>query len=114
MANMNSKDLQRWIGIRIYEERVGKKISQTTLADTAGVSRVFISQLENGNKAAKIDTYYRIACALNLSLCELFRVSGNEGLLKDVLLLLDDCSDGEIAAYTEILRALKKLIAQLS
>jgi len=107
MKNMSSKDLNRWIGSQIYKARVARKLSQEALAEAADVSRVFISQLENGNGAAKIDTYYRVACALDISLCELFRGNENDGLLDDILFLLNDCSPDEIRAYMELLRVVK-------
>lgn len=108
MKKMSSQELNRWIGSQIYRARVVRKLSQETLAEAADVSRVFISQLENGNGAAKIDTYYRVACALDISLCELFRGNGDNGLLDGILSVLSDCSADEIRAYTELLRMIKK------
>jgi len=55
MRKMNSTDLNHWIGGQIYRERIARKISQEALAEAADVSRVFISNLENGNCGAKID-----------------------------------------------------------
>ena len=107
MKKMNPHDLNRWIGSNIYRERGIQKMSQAALAEAANVSRVFISQLENGNQSAKIDTYYRIACALDISLCTLFR-SAEDSVADDILLLLDDCTDSEMCAYIEVLRVVKK------
>lgn len=104
---MNRTELNRWIGSRIYKERVARKISQETLAEAAGLSRVFVSMLENGNGAAKIDTYYRITCALGISLCELFRENDFIETADDILSLLSDCSSKEIYALAEILRVIK-------
>ena len=104
---MNQKELSRWIGAQIYGARIARKISQEALAEAADVSRVFISRLENGNQSAKIDTYYRIACALDVSLCELFRGKDNAGAIDDILFLLSDCSGDEIRSFAEILRVVK-------
>ena len=113
MRKMTSTDLNHWIGAQIYRERIARKISQEALAEAADVSRVFISNLENGNCGAKIDTYYRIAYAFGISLCELFRGSEVAGTVEDILLLLSDCSHKEIRALTEILRTSKMQIALL-
>ena len=107
MQKMNQQKLRRSIGMQIYRARIARKISQEVLAETVDVSRVFISKLENGNQSAKIDTYFRIACALDIPLCELFRGSDEKGSLDNLMFLLGDCSDAEVHAYTEILRVIK-------
>lgn len=108
MKKMSKNDLNRRIGTQIYKKRVDLKMSQETLSETAGVSRTFISNLENGNYSARIDTYYRIACALDVTLGELFRGNADNGLMDDIVFLLCDCSADEIRAYTELLRIIKK------
>ena len=113
MRKMNTKDLNLWIGSQIYRARIARKLSQEALAEAANVSRIFISQMENGRKSAKIDTYYRIACALDMSLCELFCKNEDLESLNGILLLLSDCSDAEIRAYIEVLRVMKIQFASL-
>ena len=112
MKKMSKSDLNRWIGTQIFTARSTRKLSQEALAEAADVSRVFISQLENGNQSAKIDTYYRIACALDITLGELFRKNG-AGTMEDILFLLNDCSCDEVRSFTEILRVIKVQIASL-
>jgi transcriptional regulator with XRE-family HTH domain len=111
---MNQSDLNRWIGTQIYKARISRKLSQEALAEEVDVSRITISRLENGNQSAKIDTYYRIACALGITLCELFRGDDENELLDDILILLSDCSADEICAYIEILRVVKSKFASLN
>ena len=107
MKKMNPKDLNRWIGTQIYTARIARKLSQEALAEAVDVSRVVISQLENGNQSAKIHTYYRIACALDLSLCELFCEKENTRSIDEIISLLSDSSADEIHAFAEILRVIK-------
>jgi len=109
MKKMNPKELNLLIGSQICKARVTLKLSQEALSDIAGVSRVSISKLENGNQSARIHTYYRIACALDISLSELFRGNETTRSMDDILLLLCDCSDSEMRAHTELLRVVKKL-----
>lgn len=107
MQKMNQNDLSRWIGEQIRKARTSKKLSQEALAEAAQVSRVFISRLENGNQSAKIETYYRIACALDISLCTLFKANDDYDPLNEVIFLLSGCSSDEVCAYAEILRLVK-------
>ena len=104
---MNQADLNRWIGKQICRERSARNISQEALSELAGVSRHFISLLENGNRAARVDTYYSIASAFGISLGELFRGNDVMETTDDILYLLSDCSLKEIQALTEILRVSK-------
>jgi len=111
MRKMNQEELNRWIGSQIYRERIDKKLSQETLAEAVDISRNFLSMLENGNKAAKIDTYYRIACALDISLYRLFHGNENREITEDILFLLSDCTPKESHALFEILRVAKMQLA---
>lgn len=60
------------LGRRLSELREKRGLSQTQLADMAGIGRAHLSQIENGAVAARIDTLHAIAQALELSLSELF------------------------------------------
>jgi len=113
MRRMNPNDLNRWIGFQIRQARIARKLSQELLAEAADLSRVFISQLENGNTSAKIGTYYRITCAFDISLGELFQGSENKKIIGDALFLLSDCSKDEVRSYTEILRVVKAQFVSL-
>jgi len=108
MKKMNPKDLNRWIGTQVFKARAVRKLSQEALAEAVDVSRVTISRLENGNQSAKIDTYYRISCALDISLYELSRENEDDCSLDDILFLLSDCSADEIYAYADVLRMIKR------
>ena len=48
-------------------------LSQTQLADMAGIGRAYLSQIENGAVAARIDSLHALAQALDLKLEELFK-----------------------------------------
>lgn len=61
------------LGRRLSELRRKHGLSQTQLADLAGIGRAHLSQIENGAVAARIDTLYAIAQTLDLRLEELFR-----------------------------------------
>jgi transcriptional regulator with XRE-family HTH domain len=60
------------LGRRLSQLREGRGLSQTQLADMAGIGRAHLSQIENGAVAVRIDTLYAIATALEMTLEELF------------------------------------------
>jgi len=61
------------LGRRLSELRDKRGLSQTQLADAAGIGRAHLSQIENGAVAARIDTLHAIAKVLGLKMEELFR-----------------------------------------
>jgi transcriptional regulator with XRE-family HTH domain len=61
------------LGRRLSELREKRGLSQTQLADMAEIGRAHLSQIENGAVAARIDTLYAIARALEMTLEEMFR-----------------------------------------
>ncbi|WP_263352849.1 helix-turn-helix transcriptional regulator [Acidicapsa acidisoli] len=61
------------LGRRLSDLREKRGLSQTQLADMAEIGRAHLSQIENGAVAARIDTLYAIAQALEMKLEEMFR-----------------------------------------
>jgi transcriptional regulator with XRE-family HTH domain len=57
--------------IRFFRGRLA--FSQAVLAEKADISIDFLSQIERGNKWPYPDTLFRIACALNIEVYELFK-----------------------------------------
>ena len=61
------------LGRRLSVLREKRGLSQTQLADMAGIGRAHLSQIENGAVAARIDTLKTLADALEISLSELLK-----------------------------------------
>ena len=61
------------LGRRISGLRERRGLSQTQLADLAQIGRAHLSQIENGAVAARIDTLYALAEALEMTLSELLK-----------------------------------------
>ncbi len=61
------------LGRRLSELREKRGLSQTQLADLSEIGRAHLSQIENGAVAARIDTLYAVASALEVTLSELFK-----------------------------------------
>lgn len=60
------------LGRSLSDLREKRGLSQSQLADLAGIGRAHLSQIENGAVAARIDTLYGIAQALGVKLAKLF------------------------------------------
>jgi transcriptional regulator with XRE-family HTH domain len=61
------------LGRRLAAIREKRGLSQTQLADMSGIGRAHLSQIENGAVAARIDTLYAMAKALEMPLADLFK-----------------------------------------
>ena len=57
----------RSIGAKIQYYRTQKGISQENLAESAAISRVFLSNLERGEKGSSLATFVAIVNALRIS-----------------------------------------------
>lgn len=65
-------DITHELGIRIRHYRKEKKITQEQLAEICGLHPTYIGQLERGEKNATIESIYKIALGLNISISKLF------------------------------------------
>lgn len=67
------KNINKSIGVAIYELRNSYKISQEKLAELSGLHRTYISDVERGNRNITIVSLSKIADALHVSLSQLLR-----------------------------------------
>lgn len=61
------------LGERVRELREQAGVSQEQLANEIGIDRTYISGIERGRRNPSIQSIYRIAKGLNISLEELFK-----------------------------------------
>lgn len=61
------------LGLNIKNLRIKKKISQVEIASEVGVSKGFISLLENGSANPTLTTITKVAKALGVNVGELFK-----------------------------------------
>lgn len=104
------------IGNRIRQYRLAKNLSQETLSERANVTPAHFSHIERGNTKPSLPTLIRIANALNVSIDDLLcdNVEKSRHVrIRDVDRLLEDCTQQEIRALTEILTAAKKALRSL-
>lgn len=95
------------IGTRVCTLRRQKGLTQENLAGDADLSVSFLSHIERGTKKGSLDTFFRIACALGVTLdCLLGQVHQKENpSLQDVL---DDCTPAECSVIFDIAAAAKE------
>lgn len=96
------------IGTRIKHLRNAKGLSQEKLAETSGLNPKYLSSIERGRENPTLDTFIKLAQALNIDIFELFNYAGEQTLKESKKFLLDlikssDKEKLEIAA--KILRA---------
>src|SRR5579871_2043036 len=99
------------LGRRVRELRRARGLSQVELAHAARMSRVFVGDVENGQKSASVDTLDKLANALGVEVAELFkgkkrenasRTSARERLLGRIAMLVENAPDAEIARFEEV------------
>lgn len=71
IAVMKQRKFLQIVGKRIRDMRKESKISQEKLAELSDLSSPYISDIENGKVNGSLYSYYRIACALKISLATL-------------------------------------------
>ena len=90
---MDSKTL----GNRIREARIKKQHTQQKLAEMAGISQIYLGEIERGTKMPSLRSFIKIIEALDLSADYVLR---------------DELSSGEHYIYDEITGNLKNLSPQ--
>lgn len=62
-------------GITVSRLRIAKGCTQEQLSALAGISRSHLAMLESGKKIPRLDTFFNIAWALNMTATELMRMT---------------------------------------
>ena len=68
---MDINGIYREVGLRVEKRRRMLKITQEELANLIGLTRTSITNIESGKQRCTLDTLYRIATSLRVSLIEL-------------------------------------------
>ena len=99
------------VGMKVRFYRLQAKMSQETLAEDAGVSRVFISSIERGEKPPGLNTIVCLANALRVSVDELLSDSLIGGRVsKAITDLFNDCTPEESDILLAAIKNLKFIL----
>ena len=90
------------VGLQIAARRRELGISQEELADRAGISRNYISIVENGKGSVTLDVYISIADALDMDAAALIFGHTDD--------LYEGCTNKEEAIIKETASSLKKIL----
>jgi transcriptional regulator with XRE-family HTH domain len=82
-------EIKRLIGSRIKQVRKAKGFSQEELAEMAEVSSKYLSSIERGNENPTLDTFIKLAQALDVEFFELFHYAQEKSLNDAKRLLID-------------------------
>lgn len=107
----NELKMNQEIGERIRKARQSRNMSQQELSAKAGISLPHISDIENGKKSMKLQTFIKIIEALQVSSDSILRadVPGVELLYQSEFSeMIADCSPKEIEALKKIILELKQ------
>jgi transcriptional regulator with XRE-family HTH domain len=95
------------LGKRVKEERLRVGLTQEALAETVGLSAVYIGQIERGERKLSLESLVSVANALNVSVESLLRDSteGNiNSIITELVDLLRNHTYEEISLVTDIVK----------
>lgn len=101
---------RKQIGSRIREVRISRSMSQADLAAKASLSLPLISNIELGKKSMQLDTFIKVAEALQVSADHLLRANVPEvrAIYRSELAeVLEGCTSGEMESILNIVREVK-------
>ena len=74
MAKQTKPDIRERFGFAVKTRREELHLTQEDLAHKAGIHRTYLSDVERGSRNLSLINIERLAAALSISLCELFRL----------------------------------------
>lgn len=100
------------IGMRIRQQRLSAGMTQDTAAETAGITTVYLSKIENGKAAPTLDTLAQICTVIRADLAYIIcggALTGEQTADEPVLELYHACAPEVRPAALKILRELSKI-----
>ena len=102
------------LGYRIADLRRARKLTQEQLAEKTGLSFVYIGYIEQGKRHASLETYIRIANALEYTLDDLagdfLAADDSRRKTADLNVLASDCTDEQRDALYRVIMEMIRLI----
>jgi transcriptional regulator with XRE-family HTH domain len=88
-------EIKKLIGSRIKHLRKAKGLSQEELSEKVGLSSKYLSSIERGNENPTLDTFMKLAQALNVEIYELFNYASERSLKDSKKFLLELIRDSD-------------------
>ncbi|MCI8539818.1 MAG: helix-turn-helix transcriptional regulator [Oscillospiraceae bacterium] len=102
---MSEESLTAIVGANIEKCRTKAGLTQSELAEKAGVGVAFISRVERGQKLMKLQTLRRIAEVLNVSCDALLYPESKKTSIANIQKLLEEKSPEFISSVEHVIRA---------
>lgn len=74
--SMNKMTIKTKFGLVVKKKRIDLNLSQEKFAETIGLHRTYISEVESGTRNVSLMNIEKIAKGLNMSVSEIFREMG--------------------------------------
>lgn len=103
------------LGLRIKEYRIKINMTQEALAEAVGISAVFVSQIESGNRKPSLETVFSISTTLNVPMDYLVKdsvVESTSSKMDELVAILKGRSEEEIALVTDTAREMLRHIKE--
>ena len=81
--------IKQKVGLRIKHIRKTRAVSQEKLSEKAGMSSKYLSSIERGKENPTLDTFIKLAQALNVEIFELLNYAGEKSVQESKKFLLD-------------------------
>lgn len=103
------------LGERIRKARADKGYTQERLGEACGLSTSHIGHIERGSRIPSLDTIFRIASTLTVSLDSLLfdSIQTNDAILIHISAMLQGKEEGKVRTYLSTVRALAEKIDDL-
>lgn len=103
------------IGSRVKRARLAKHMTQMQLAEAAGISMSFLSNIENGRQSMNLRVLIAISDALNVSADWLIRDIPNSAsrIAEEIESELTSCTPKEREAILQLVQLMKKSLQSL-
>ncbi|MEK6697671.1 MAG: helix-turn-helix transcriptional regulator [Nitrospirota bacterium] len=86
---IKSASIKQQVGLRIKHVRKTRGLSQEKLSEKVAMSSKYLSSIERGKENPTLDTFIKLAQALNVEISELFNYAGEKSVQESKKYLLD-------------------------
>ncbi|WP_319409478.1 helix-turn-helix transcriptional regulator [uncultured Desulfosarcina sp.] len=102
-------EFRQLLGARIRGLRTGRHYTQEQLAEKVGINPKYLSSIERGKENPTLDTFIKLAAALEVNVGDLFyqlEVENPDDRLKSIISLIDRASAEQQRLALKVLSAL--------
>ena len=105
-------DFSKRLGDSIYQNRKRLKMTQAELAEKAGVTEQTIRKIEHGEDNPQLEVLCSLITTLGIDPSEIIypRQDSNKQYIKQLEILLSDCTDNQIRDLLPVIKAALEIV----